>query len=256
MAADEGHEGCLADAVGSEQAVDPARRELGGHVGEDLLAAEVLGLEHLGLGLLHEVAGERLDKVEELKAAALVKFANLSTNFDKMRKAYEKEGYKSAAYNKAQLAISEDLMTIRFTVKTIEKLCHILRSQVDDVRRYEREIRKIVVDRCGMPQDHFIRTFPSNSLNLKWAEKEIALAQVKDSGKPAEILEKMIAGKLRKTLSEIVNARAAVSAEMALRLEMAFGKSAQSWLGHQAAYDLWRLDGRRAELGVKQVAHA
>jgi RNA polymerase primary sigma factor len=96
-----------------------------------------------------------------------------------MRKAYEKEGYKSAAYNKAQHAISEDLMTIRFTVKTIEKLCDILRSQVDDVRRYEREIRKIVVDKCGMPQDHFIKkAFPPNVLNLKWAEKEIA------AGKP------------------------------------------------------------------------
>jgi len=34
-------------------------------------------------------------------------------------------------------------------------------------------------------------------------EKDIALAQVKDSGKPAEILEKMISGKLRKTLSEM-----------------------------------------------------
>lgn len=34
-------------------------------------------------------------------------------------------------------------------------------------------------------------------------EKEIALAQVKDSGKPAEILEKMIAGKLAKTVNEI-----------------------------------------------------
>jgi|SRR5882724_10454235 len=34
-------------------------------------------------------------------------------------------------------------------------------------------------------------------------EKEIALAQIKDSGKPPEILEKMISGKLRKTLSEI-----------------------------------------------------
>ncbi len=34
-------------------------------------------------------------------------------------------------------------------------------------------------------------------------EKEIALAQVRESGKPAEILEKMIAGKLRKTLSEM-----------------------------------------------------
>jgi RNA polymerase primary sigma factor len=65
-------------------------------------------------------------------------------------------------------------MTIRFTVKTIEKLCDILRSQVDDVRRYEREIRKIVVDKCGMPQEHFIKTFPPNVLNLKWSEKEAA----------------------------------------------------------------------------------
>ncbi|AXA84357.1 elongation factor Ts [Lysobacter oculi] len=34
-------------------------------------------------------------------------------------------------------------------------------------------------------------------------EKEIALAQVKDSGKPAEILEKMISGKIAKTVSEV-----------------------------------------------------
>ena len=113
-------------------------------------------------------------KLEELKKQALEKFTTLRVHFDKMRKAYEKEGYKSSAYNRAQHAISVDLMTIRFTVKTIEKLCHILRSQVDDVRRYEREIRKIVVDKCGMPQDHFIRTFPPNVMNLKWAEREIA----------------------------------------------------------------------------------
>jgi RNA polymerase primary sigma factor len=100
-------------------------------------------------------------KLEELKKQALEKFDLLRSHFDKMRKAYEKEGYKSHAYNKAQHAISEDLMTIRFTVKTIEKLCHILRSQVDDVRRYEREIRKIVVDKCGMPQDHFIKHLPA-----------------------------------------------------------------------------------------------
>ncbi|CAD5367222.1 RNA polymerase sigma factor RpoD [Rubrivivax sp. A210] len=116
-------------------------------------------------------------KLEELKKQALEKFATLRQHFDRMRKAYEKEGYKTPTYNKAQHQISEDLMTIRFTVKTIEKLCHILRSQVDDVRRYEREIRRIVVDKCGMPQDHFIKTFPPNVMNLKWAEKEIALAK-------------------------------------------------------------------------------
>jgi RNA polymerase primary sigma factor len=113
-------------------------------------------------------------KLEELKNAALVKFDALSTHFDKMRKAYEKDGYQSPSYNRAQMAVSAEIMSIRFTVKTIEKLCHILRSQVDDVRRYERELRKIVVDKCGMPQDHFIKTFPPNSMNLKWAEKEIA----------------------------------------------------------------------------------
>ncbi len=116
-------------------------------------------------------------KLEELKSQALAKFAELRIHFDKMRKAFEKDGYKSQPYNKAQHAISEDLMTIRFTVKTIEKLCDILRSQVDDVRRYEREIRKIAVDKCGMPQEHFIKHFPPNSLNLKWAEKEIALGK-------------------------------------------------------------------------------
>ena len=113
-------------------------------------------------------------KLEELKAQALEKFAVLRTHFEKMRRAFEREGYRSAAYDKAQAAISTELMAIRFTVKTIERLCNILRSQVDDVRRYERELRKIVVDKCGMPQDHFIKSFSANVLNLKWAEKEIA----------------------------------------------------------------------------------
>jgi RNA polymerase primary sigma factor len=113
-------------------------------------------------------------KLEELKSQALERFLLVRTHFDKMRKAYERDGYNSAAYSKCQQQLTEDLMTIRFTVKTIERLCDVLRSQVDDVRRFEREIRKIVVDRCGMSQEHFVKTFPSNILNLQWAEKEVA----------------------------------------------------------------------------------
>ena len=58
----------------------------------------------------------------------------------------------------------------------------------------------------------------------------------------------------RKTLSEIVNGKSSISPEMVLRLELAFGKSAASWLGHQAAFDLWRLEARRANLGVEPIA--
>jgi RNA polymerase primary sigma factor len=64
-------------------------------------------------------------------------------------------------------------MTIRFTAKTIEKLCDMVRGQVDDVRKKERELRRIIVDKCGIPQDNFIKDFPRpNLLNLKWVEKQ------------------------------------------------------------------------------------
>jgi RNA polymerase primary sigma factor len=115
-------------------------------------------------------------RLEELKVAALDRFASLRADFDKLRKAYEKTGCGSPAYRKAQQTLSGQLMGIRFTVKTIDRLCNILRSQVEDVRRCEREIRKIAVDRCGMPQECFVEQFPLNALNLAWIETAAAAA--------------------------------------------------------------------------------
>ena len=89
-----------------------------------------------------------------------------------MHKVYDKEGYGTPAYVKAQAALSAELMTIRFTAKTIEKLCDMVRGQVDDVRKKERELRRIIVDKCGMPQETFIKDFPPNLLNLQWVEKQ------------------------------------------------------------------------------------
>jgi RNA polymerase primary sigma factor len=127
-------------------------------------------------------------KLEELKNEALSRFDRIAGMFEKIHKIYEKEGYGTPAYTKAQQAVSDELMTIRFTAKTIEKLCDLVRTQVDDVRKKERELRRIIVDKCGFPQDEFIRDFsgydkngnriPSNLLNLKWVEKQAA------AGKP------------------------------------------------------------------------
>ena len=117
-------------------------------------------------------------KLEELKTQALVHFDRMQTHFDKLRKVYDKEGYGSPAYLKAQQALTAELMTIRFTAKTIEKLCEMVRGQVDEVRKKERELRRIIVDKCGMPQATFIKDFPPNLLNIKWVEKQAA------AGKP------------------------------------------------------------------------
>ncbi|WBY01632.1 RNA polymerase sigma factor RpoD [Ramlibacter tataouinensis] len=117
-------------------------------------------------------------KLEELKSQALERFDRIAGLFEKVHKVYDKEGYGTPAYMKAQHALSDELMTIRFTAKTIEKLCDMVRAQVDDVRRKERELRRIIVDKCGMPQETFIKEFPPNLLNLKWVEKQAA------AGKP------------------------------------------------------------------------
>jgi len=62
-------------------------------------------------------------------------------------------------------------------------------------------------------------------------------------------------GVSRKTLSKVCNARGSITPELAVRLEMAFGKpSAAHWLRLQAAYDLYRTNLRRRELGVQPLA--
>ncbi len=47
-------------------------------------------------------------------------------------------------------------------------------------------------------------------------------------------------GVSRVTLSRVLNGHAAISADMALRLEAALGTSASMWIGMQADYDLWQ----------------
>ncbi|MCM3579523.1 MULTISPECIES: RNA polymerase sigma factor RpoD [Ralstonia] len=113
-------------------------------------------------------------QLEELKQAALLKFGVIGEQFDKMRRAFEKEGYKSKPYVKAQEAIQAELMTIRFTARNVERLCDTLRGQVDEVRKLERAILNIVVDKCGMPRSDFVARFPGNETNLKWIETVVA----------------------------------------------------------------------------------
>ena len=63
-------------------------------------------------------------------------------------------------------------------------------------------------------------------------------------------------GVSRKTLSFILNGRAGVSPEMAVRLSIAFGTSAESWMNQQTLYDLWLAEQDRKNLRVKKLSAA
>ena len=61
-------------------------------------------------------------------------------------------------------------------------------------------------------------------------------------------------GVSRKTLSAILNGRAGISPEMALRLTIAFDTTAESWMNQQVQYDLWKARKKAKKLNVSRVA--
>jgi addiction module HigA family antidote len=63
-------------------------------------------------------------------------------------------------------------------------------------------------------------------------------------------------GVTRQALNNLVNLKAGVSPEMAIRLSKAFGSSPEVWLGMQMAYDLAQLEKQTSKIKVQRVAAA
>ena len=63
-------------------------------------------------------------------------------------------------------------------------------------------------------------------------------------------------GVSRKTLSAILNGRAGISPEMAIRLAKAFGTTPESWLNQQMHYDLWVARQRSLDIKVRKLSAA
>lgn len=60
-------------------------------------------------------------------------------------------------------------------------------------------------------------------------------------------------GVSRQMLSDVINGGAAISPEMAIRLDKAFGGGAETWLRLQAAYDLAQAKKRASRIKVERV---
>jgi len=107
-------------------------------------------------------------QLEELKEISLKKFAIIRTQTDKMRRAFDRDGYNSPAYIKAQESIRNEMLGFRLTAKSVEKLCDTMRSQVDQVWKLERGIVSLLVDKVGVNRGVVINAFPKMAMNLKW----------------------------------------------------------------------------------------
>ncbi|QYY33281.1 MULTISPECIES: RNA polymerase sigma factor RpoD [Cupriavidus] len=111
----------------------------------------------------------------KLRDECLKRFARVSEQFELMRQEYAANGSGSAGFVTARDTVRDELRTIRFTAKTIERLCADVQSMVDDVRVVERQVVQLLVDRCGMDREDVIARFPGNETNLSWG-RDLAAA--------------------------------------------------------------------------------
>ena len=110
--------------------------------------------------------------LEQLKQDALERFNTIRRAYKRMKKALQEKGARSRAFKDLQEQVSNELMQIRFGAKIVDALCSSLRSLVEQVRSYERQIMALCVNSAGMPRAYFIKNFPGNEVNQKWVIEE------------------------------------------------------------------------------------
>ncbi len=110
----------------------------------------------------------------QLKEDALERFGKINRLNEKLKSALAKHGHRSKEFVRIRDQIGAELMMIRFTARSIERLCDNVRGMVEQLRSHERHIQTLCVARGGMPRAHFIKVFPGNETRLSWVKNEIA----------------------------------------------------------------------------------
>ena len=117
---------------------------------------------------------ESQQNLEELKSQVLEHFEQIEQSYNLMIQALDKHDSRHETYLEHRDVIAQKLLEVRFSTRQIEKLSENLRHRVDTIRKLEREIRDICLERVRMDREYFIENFLPNATNLDWIDTEIA----------------------------------------------------------------------------------
>ncbi|GMV54468.1 MAG: hypothetical protein AMXMBFR6_02730 [Betaproteobacteria bacterium] len=112
--------------------------------------------------------------LSQLRADALPRFQSIRVLHERMQGIIVRKGSQDKTYLKLQKQLAEEMMAFRFSARVIERLCDQVRGNVEAVRKHERKVLELCVDRGHMPRTHFIKVFPGNETDLDWLKQEIA----------------------------------------------------------------------------------
>ena len=97
---------------------------------------------------------------------------------------------------RAKDKIIQTIMEVRIAPKVFEILQQIATSYMDEVKRYEKEIRIVVVDEAGITMEEFLKSFVNRESDISWIEKYIR-AKRKYSSTLNRNKQKILAGQKR-----------------------------------------------------------
>ncbi|KXV10706.1 RNA polymerase subunit sigma-70 [Caballeronia megalochromosomata] len=109
--------------------------------------------------------------LKQLTSDSLAIFARVRALFAQLPRGGAVQGEALVAVAQVCEAIQRELAPIRFTARTIDRLCTEVQQQVAQVRAIERRLLQIAVDRCGMPRATFVESFPGHETDLSWSER-------------------------------------------------------------------------------------
>ncbi|MCX8518802.1 MAG: RNA polymerase sigma factor RpoD, partial [Methylophilaceae bacterium] len=108
-----------------------------------------------------------------LKKEVSARFAVIRQAHQKMSAILAESGSHHPEYKRLLSEILVEINAFRFSPKQVEGLCDQVRGVVETMRAHERKIRDYCVDKAGMPQQHFIKTFAGNESNAHWLDTEL-----------------------------------------------------------------------------------
>jgi len=100
--------------------------------------------------------------------------------FGKIRKlqkrviaAISKHGHTDKKCEKIRTELIAEVMQLKLTPKTVDRLLTNMRNLIQDIRRHEKVIMHACVDEAHMPRKEFITSFPQSETDLSWLQKHI-----------------------------------------------------------------------------------
>ena len=119
-----------------------------------------------------EINSDNNSEPVEIDVAAIEKeIKKLSRQTNRLISLSENNDTEKAEKQKA--LIKETLMGVKISPKLFDLLQRIITTYMDEVKRFEKEIRGLVVNKAGLPMDEFRKTFIGNETKLTWIDKYI-----------------------------------------------------------------------------------